>query len=204
MHDELHELADLPPEEFVSARNALAKRLKREGDADLAAEVSKLRKPTLPQWIADQVRRHDAAVVDTLRVASLDVAAAQEALVTGGDRDALRAATEKRREALRAVGRAVEQVLARNGRPAQHRDEVLRAIESEVIAEVASGSFGMREDLELPDRPRRVQAPRPDAAAERRAVERQAAIEAAEARVRRARQELETAEAALEAALERP
>lgn len=199
MHDELDDLADLPPEEFVSARNHLAKRLKGEGNADLAAEVSKRRKPTLSQWIADQVRRHDADVVDALRVASLDVAAAQEAVITGGDRDALRAATEQRREALRAVGRAVEQVLARNGRPAQHRDEVLRAIESDVTAEVASGSFGMRHDLELPDRPKKEQAQRPDAAAERRAAERRAAIEAAEARVRRARQELETAEAALEA-----
>ena len=117
MHDELGELADLPPEEFVSARNQLAKRLKREGHADLATEISKRRKPTLSEWIADQVRRHDAGVVDALRMASLDVAAAQEAVITGGDRDGLRAATEQRREALRAVGRAVEQVLARNGRP---------------------------------------------------------------------------------------
>ena len=203
MHDELDELADLPPEEFVSARNQLAKRLKREGSADLAAEVSKRRKPTLSQWIADQVRRHDAEVVDALRMASLDVAAAQEAVLTGGDRDALRAATEQRREALRAVSRAVEQVLARNGRPAQHRDEVLSAIEADVTAEVASGSFGMRDDLELPDRPKKEQAQPPDAAAERRAAERRAAIEAAEARVSRARQELETAEAALEAVRER-
>ena len=199
MHDERDELADLSPEEFVSARNQLAKRLKREGNADLAAEVSKRRKPTLSEWIADQVRRHDADVVDALRAASLDVAAAQEAVITGGDRDALRAATERRREALRAVGRAVEQVLARNGRPAQHRDEVLSAIEADVTAEITSGSFGMRDDLELPDRPRKERAQRPDAAAERRAAERRAAIEAAEARVRRARQELETAEAALEA-----
>ena len=199
MQDELDELADLPPEDFVAARNQLAKRLKREGNADLAAEVSTRRKPTLSQWIADQVRRHDAEVVDALRIASLDVAAAQEAVITGGDRDALRAATEQRREALRAVSRAVEQVLARNGRPAQHRDEVLSTIEADVTAEVASGSFGMRDDLELPDRPKKEQAQRPDAAAERRAAERRAAIEAAEARVRRARQELETAEAALEA-----
>lgn len=203
MRDELDDLADLSPEEFVSARNALAKRLKREGHADLAAEVSKRRKPTLSQWIADQVRRHDAGVVDALRLASLDVAAAQEAVITGGDRDALRAATEQRREALRAVGGAVEQVLARNGRPAQQSDEVLRAIDADVTAEVASGSFGMRDDLELPDRPKRNQPQRPDAAAERRAAERRAAIEAAEARVTRARQELEAAEAALEAVRER-
>ncbi|HEV2809540.1 MAG TPA: hypothetical protein VGV93_03975 [Acidimicrobiales bacterium] len=203
MPDELDDLTDLPPEEFVSARNDLAKRLKREGNADLAAEVSRRRKPTLSEWIADQVRRHDPDVINALRVASLNVAAAQEAVITGGDRDALRAATEQRRDALRAVARAVEQVLARNGRPKQHRDEVLRAIESGVTAEVGSGSFGIRDDLELPDRPKKGRAQRPDAAAERHAAEKRAAIEAAEARVRRAHQELETAEAALEVARRR-
>ena len=38
-------------------------------------------------------------------------------------------------------------------RPAHHRDEVLGAIEADVTAEVASrGTFGVRDDLELPER----------------------------------------------------
>jgi hypothetical protein len=201
MQDELDDLADVPPEEFVAARDELAKRLKAEGKAAQAAEVKKLRKPTVTQWIADQVRRHHDDDVDALRAASSDVAVAQEAAITSGDRDALRNATAKRRDAVKAVGRAVDQVLARNGRPAQYRDEVLSAIESGVTAEVGAGTFGLRDDLELPDRPKK--EPARDLAAERRAAKAKAAIEAAEARVSRARDELEKAESDLETVVER-
>lgn len=201
MTDEVDELCALPPEEFVSARNTLAKQLKVEGRTERAAEVRSLRRPTVPQWIADQVRRHEEGVVEALRATSKGVAEAQETVIAGGDRNALREATAKRREALHAVGHAVERVLVRSGRPAQHHDAVLSAIEAEVTAEVASGSFGLRDDLELPEPPKT--APVRDQAAERRAAEVQAAIEAAEARVVRARHALEEAEAALEKARER-
>ncbi len=201
MPDDLADLADLPPEDFVAARDELAQRLKAEDKAAQAAEVKKLRRPTVAQWIADQVRRHHNDDVDELRAASSDVAEAQEAAITSGDRDALRNATARRRDTVDAVARAVDQVLARTGRPAQHRDEVLSAIESGVTAEVASGTFGLRDDLELPDRPHK--EPARDRVAERRAAVAKAAIEAAEARVSRARDELEKAESELAAVVER-
>lgn len=193
------ELADLSPEDFVAGRDALAKQLKAEGKAAEAAEVKALRKPTVQVWVADQVRRHHDDVVDALRDATGAVGAAQEALVTGGDRDALKQATAARRDALRAVGRAVEQVLARNGRPAAHKDDVLNEIEATVTDEVSSGTFGLRDDLELP----RAKAPARDLEAERKAAERKAELDAAEARVERARSELEKAELALAAVVER-
>jgi hypothetical protein len=71
------------------------------------------------------------------------------------------------------------------GRSAQYCDEVLGAIDSDITAEVASGTFGLRDDLELPDLPKR-EPPRDRAAAERRA-QAPASIDAAEARVSRAR-----------------
>lgn len=193
------ELADLPPEDFVAARDALAKRLKAEGKVTEAAEVKQLKRPTVPVWITQQVRRHHDDVVDALRQASADVATAQEAAITSGDRDALRDATAARKAALRDVGRAIEQVLARNGRPATHKDEVLAAIESAVTEEVTGGGFGLREDVELPKRTE----PKRDVEAERRAKEAQAEIEAAEQRVARARAELEKAEDVLAAVIER-
>jgi hypothetical protein len=201
MPDEPEDLADVLPEEFVAARDELAKRLKAEGKTAEAADVKKLRKPTVTQWVADQVRRHHRDEVDELRAALSDVAESQEAAITGGDRDALRNATAKRRDAVMSVGRAVDQVLAGSGRPAQHRDEVVSAIESGVTAEVASGTFGVRDDLELPERPER--EPARDLEGERRAAKAKAAIEAAEARVSRARAELEKAESELEAVVER-
>ena len=205
MADEIDDLADVSPEDFVAARDALAKQLKAEGRVAQAAEVKKLRKPTVAAWIADQVRRHHGDVVNELRVASSAVAAAQEAAITKGDRDALREATTIRRDAVRAVGRAVDQVLARNGRPAHHRDEILSEIEATVTTEVASGVFGLRDDLELPARPKQDEArkAREAEADARRRAEAQAAVDAAEARVQRAREELDRAERELAAVMER-
>jgi hypothetical protein len=137
VQNEVDELADVPPEEFVAARDELAKRLKAEGNADAAAQVKKLRKPTVTQWVADQVRRQHADDVDALRAAVSDVAQAQELAVTQGDRDALRDATTKRRDAVDRVGRAVDDVLASSGRAAQYRDEVLHAIEGGVTDDIA-------------------------------------------------------------------
>jgi hypothetical protein len=202
MPDEPEDLADVPPEEFVAARDELAKRLKAEGKPAEAAEVKKLRKPTVTRWVADQVRRHHAEDVDVLRAALSNVAAAQETAITSGDRGALAEATVERRDAMTALGRAVDDVLDAGERPAHHRDEVLGAIEADVTAEVASrGTFGVRDDLEVPDRP--AKKPTRDRVAERREAQARAAIEAAETRVARAREELETAEAALEALRER-
>lgn len=194
-------LADLPPEEFVAARDELAKRLKADGESARAAEVKQLRKPTVTQWLVVQVRRHRAADVNALREASREVAEAQERAITSGDREVLRAAMANRQGAVEAVERAVDEVLTRSSRPAQYRDEVLSIIESGVTAEVASGTFGVRDDLELPERVRK--EPAPDPAAERRAADARAAIEIAEERVRRAREELEKAEAALATVRER-
>jgi hypothetical protein len=200
------ELADVGPEDFVAARDALAKQLKAAGQVADAAEVKKLRKPTVPAWIAEQVRRHHDDAVDALRSASTAVADAQEAAITKGDRDALKAATTTRRDAIRELGKAVEQVLARNGRPATYKDEVLSELEAEITAEVASGTFGMRDDLPLP-----ATSPKKDADAERRAKEKaekervraRAEIDAARARVDRARAALDDAESDLAAVLER-
>lgn len=59
LDDAADELYALPPEEFVEARNALAKRLKSEGDGEVAARVKALRKPTVAAWLTNQVvRRH--------------------------------------------------------------------------------------------------------------------------------------------------
>ena len=191
------DLADVPPEEFVAARDALAAHLKAEGRADEAAEIKKLRKPTVSQWLVAHVRRHQDAEIAALREALRALSTAQEAAITGGDREALTAATATRRDAVAALERAVDQVLADNERPAHYRDEVVATIESDVTAEVASGTFGLRDDLELPERP--PDEPRRDIGAERRAAAARAAIDAAVDRVQRARDELARAEVELEA-----
>lgn len=201
----IDQLADVSPEDFVAARDALAKELKAKGLVADAAEVKKLRKPTVPVWIAEQVRRHHDDAVDALRGASTAVADAQEAAITKGDRDALKSASTTRRDAIRELGKVVEQVLARNGRPSTYKDEVLSELEAEITAEVAGGTFGLRDDLTLP-----APSPTNDDEAERRAREKaekeraeaQTALDAARARLERARDELQAAESDLLSAQE--
>jgi hypothetical protein len=130
------------------------------------------------------------------------VAEAQEKAITGGDRDALKTATTERRDAIRAVGRAVEQVLARNGRPDSYKDDVLSELEAEITAEVAGGTFGLRDDLELPAR-RTPAKPKPDPEVERRKALAKLEISAARERVRAARDALAEAESDLAAVVER-
>src|SRR5262249_53652356 len=154
MQDERDDLADVPPEEFVAARDALAKKLKSEGKSDEAATVKKLRKPTVTRGVAAHVLRHPARGVGGPRPAARRVAEAQEAAIPRGDRSALSDATAERRRAMAALGRTVDDVLSAGQRPRHHHDEVLGAIEADVTAEVASGGgFGLRDDLELPERP---------------------------------------------------
>ena len=53
------ELYGLPPEQFVAARNQLAKAVRDHGDEPAAATIVALRKPTIAAWLANQLVRAD-------------------------------------------------------------------------------------------------------------------------------------------------
>jgi hypothetical protein len=55
LEDELDRLYALPLNEFTAARDELAKRLRTEGERDLADEVKGLRKPTVAVWLVNQL-----------------------------------------------------------------------------------------------------------------------------------------------------
>ena len=89
------------------------------------------------------------------------------------------------------------------GRSTQYHDEVFDAIEAAATADASPGTFGVRDDLEIPELAQRP-APEPakpkrHPAAERHAAEARDAIAAAEEAVARAQRDLENAEATLEA-----
>lgn len=187
------ELADVDPEGFVAARDALAKRLKADGRVTEAAEVKKLRKPTVAQWATAQVARREPEAVADVRAASEAVAAAQEAAVGGGSRDDLKTAMTERRESVRALGKAVDRVLQSLGRPASQRDEVLTAVDAAITESVAKGTtFGLPDDVTLAPR----DEPEPEPAPDPRVLEAEAALAAAEA-------DLDAAERALVEARDR-
>jgi hypothetical protein len=109
-------LFELPLDEFTAARNALAKRLAKEGEAEAAEDVRKLAKPTVPAWAVNQLVRREPKLVASLIESG---EALQDHLVEGrGGVEALRAAQQRERQAVRELVRAAEALLKGEGRSA--------------------------------------------------------------------------------------
>ena len=87
---EVRELYRNDPEGFIAARDALVKRLRDEGRDEDAAEVKKLRRPTVAAWALDRLAYEAADEVDELLAAGADLARAQRATLSGRDPQALR------------------------------------------------------------------------------------------------------------------
>jgi hypothetical protein len=116
---EVDGLFDLPPEEFTAARNALARRLKDEGNASAADEVKQLTKPSIAVWAINQLaRNHESSVKLLLESAGRLRKAQENALKSGGSGDALRRAQADERKALRELTEHAQRILEDAGRPA--------------------------------------------------------------------------------------
>jgi len=115
--EEIDRLYGLPLDEFTSARDEFARRLRRDGDRSSAEELKGLRKPTVAAWALNQARRRDPDAVDRLLAAGEGLRDAQRQLLAAGNRDALReAAAEERRLAEELVAVA-ERQLTDGGHP---------------------------------------------------------------------------------------
>jgi hypothetical protein len=110
--DEIDELFALPLDEFTAARNALAKRLKQDGDAEAAEAVRTLSKPSVAAWAVNQLARRDPETVRSLLNVAARLRSAQERSLKGERAaDELRAAQAEERghpeaDARRGVGAA--------------------------------------------------------------------------------------------------
>jgi hypothetical protein len=104
MVDEADELYGLPDDEFTSARDALAKRLRGEKRREEADAVKALRRPSVAAAAINRaVREHGA---DDLLAAGDALRDAHEALLSGkGDAAAVREATTRERDAVREFAR---------------------------------------------------------------------------------------------------
>lgn len=99
-----HDLYGLPLERFTEERNALAKELRRSGERDQAAQVSKLRKPSVAAWAVNQVVRTQKRDVEAMFKAGDALVQVQaDLLAGGGDPGSLRRAVEAERAAADAL-----------------------------------------------------------------------------------------------------
>jgi hypothetical protein len=105
----------LPLDDFTVERNALAKRLAKE-DPAAAAEVKQLTKPNVPAWAVNQLVRREPKLVELLLKGGEQLQ--QQVLRGQGGAEALRAAQQREREAVRNLVSRAEGVLRDAGRPA--------------------------------------------------------------------------------------
>ncbi len=87
-----------PAEEFTEARNAAAKGV----DKALAAEIKKLKKPSVAAWAVNLLVRSETEQIDSVLALAASLRAAAEAL----DGDELRALTRQRRQLTSALATA--------------------------------------------------------------------------------------------------
>jgi hypothetical protein len=96
------ELYGLPLDEFVSARDARAKELRRSGDRAAADAVKRLRKPSVSAGAVNRLARRLPEEMEALLGAG---EALRQAQLGAGDREAIRSAAHDEREAVeRLVG----------------------------------------------------------------------------------------------------
>ncbi|MFC5289253.1 hypothetical protein ACFPM7_19550 [Actinokineospora guangxiensis] len=97
------ELYSLPREEFTAARKAMAKAARAAGDAQAAAMIDKLAKPTTAAWLVNRLARENPSAVSDLTALGDALRAAHQS----ADGPALRELTRRRTEVLRElVGQA--------------------------------------------------------------------------------------------------
>ena len=115
--EELERLYLQPPERFTAERNALAKRLREEGDREAAEEVKKLRKPSLAAWLVNQLGLREPDDMGKLMDAGERMRVAEESMLAGrADAEELRAAAAAVRETLEGLAARAREIAANDGR----------------------------------------------------------------------------------------
>jgi len=205
LENELDRLYGLPPAEFTSARESLAKKLRADGDGAEAARVKTLRKPTAAAAVVNRLARDERMNVRALLTAGERLRDAQASLLRGGPPDAVHKAANDERKAIAALLRAARKdspgdaVLRRveeTLRAAAVDEEARRLLElGRLTRELEPVGFGLA-GMTIPLKPRRKAVPPdPDARKRREEIARaKAELEAARSRAREAARELARAE----------
>jgi len=123
--DELYALA---PAAFTADRDEQAGRARAAGDAGLAGEIKKLRRPTVSAWLVNLLAREDSGQVDDLLELGRSLREAQQAL----DGDRLRELSAERRRLVAALTQEVQRLAADAGQAvsAQVEREVQDTLEA--------------------------------------------------------------------------
>jgi len=145
---EVDGLFQLPLAEFTAARNALAARLKKAGQAAAAEQVKGLPKPSVAAWVVNQVARAHPRELQALLAAGDKFRDAQAKQLAGKPAD-LRGTLEARRVALADVTKLAVATL--DGSAHAPTPDLLRRIATTLEALSAYGSDGGPDPRRLVD-----------------------------------------------------
>lgn len=130
----LEELFRTPPATFTKTRDTLAKRLKDEGDDDGAAELEKLRRPSVVAFVLNQLSRAHADDVAELVDVGRELARAQRKAIRGEATTGLREAIARQREVVASLTSKTTALMKKLGvSTSSHLDEVAGALQAALI-----------------------------------------------------------------------
>ncbi len=133
------ELYGLDPADFVPARNALVRRLRTDGQRDLARRVADLRRPSPAAWAVNQLARRQRGALDELLRLGDTLRRAQNQTLAGADAALLRQAGRARREAVAALASSAVDLLAERGQGGAHHTEIAATLEAASLDPQAGG-----------------------------------------------------------------
>jgi hypothetical protein len=124
-------------DEFGAERARLVKELRDEGRREEAAQLGKLRKPTIAAWALNQLVRRNRREVDLLLHAGHRLRRAQAGVVRGGKRASFEQARQTEAEAVRSLGREAEALLRseRGGASDAVVDQVVRGLRAAAVSD---------------------------------------------------------------------
>lgn len=132
------DLYRLDPDDFVPARNELAKQVRNE-DRRAATAIRNRSKPTLAAWALNQVAHTRPELVAAVLASTDELSSAQQRALAG-DRGPLKAAAETRRKAIASATDAAVAALEGAGRAGEaHREALRNTLEAASLDTVARG-----------------------------------------------------------------
>jgi hypothetical protein len=128
LEHETDRLYGLPLNEFVPARDELAKRLRDQGQRELADDVKALRKPPVAAWVVNRLARERELDVQRLLNAGEALTKAQAGAASGDSPEAFAAARRDEQRALERLAEAARETIAREGIGAAALERVLQTL----------------------------------------------------------------------------
>ncbi|MBA2895958.1 hypothetical protein [Nonomuraea soli] len=127
----------LPPAEFTAARDERVRAAKQAGDAPLAKEIGKLRKPTVSAWALNRLAHEQPGELDEL----LEVGERLREAWQAHDADALAELTRRRAQATGRLSRLIRERSDLSGAAAAEVDQTLDAavVDAEAAEQVRRG-----------------------------------------------------------------